>query len=169
MTTESYTTSFHSEDEVSGGTEVRFTHRRLIPLTECFEARSGRQEALHLRPGPPLSGGYAGAKATQRFMAGYAQTESLRSGLQISFATVLPSITPLTGVGRPAVRAYAKRNGVSEEQYMEQMGEPLTPQVAGEAIVDLVRKDQATLAAGYFLTGVGLTELPAERDGKGRT
>jgi hypothetical protein len=34
MTTESYTTSFHSEDEVSGGTEVRFTHRRLIPLTE---------------------------------------------------------------------------------------------------------------------------------------
>jgi NAD(P)-dependent dehydrogenase (short-subunit alcohol dehydrogenase family) len=119
--------------------------------------------------GSPLSGGYAGAKATQRFMAGYAQTESLRSGLQISFATVLPSITPLTGVGRPAVRAYAKRNGESEKQYMEHMGEPLTPQVAGAAIVDLVREDQTTLAAGYLLTGVGLTELPVERDGKRRT
>ena len=118
--------------------------------------------------GSPLSGGYAGAKATQRFMAGYAQTESLRSGLQISFATVLPGLTPLTGVGQPAVRAYAKRNGVSEEQYMEMMGEPLTPPVAGAAIVDLVRKDQTTLTAGYLLTSHGLSELPAERDGKGR-
>ena len=49
------------------------------------------------------------------------------------------------------------------------MGDPLTPQVAGAAIVDLVRKDQTTLAAGYLLTGVGLTELPVEHDGKRRT
>jgi hypothetical protein len=41
MTTESYATSFHSEHEVSGGTEVRFTHRRLIPLIECVETCSG--------------------------------------------------------------------------------------------------------------------------------
>ena len=30
--------------------------------------------------GSPLSGGYAGAKATQRFMTGYAQDESQRRG-----------------------------------------------------------------------------------------
>jgi NAD(P)-dependent dehydrogenase (short-subunit alcohol dehydrogenase family) len=111
--------------------------------------------------GSPLSGGYAGAKATQRLIASYAQSETLRAGLQISFMTVLPSITPLTSVGRPAVRAYARRNGQSEEQYMEGMGEPLTPEVAGAAIVDLVRGGQAALAPGYLLTGVGLSELPA--------
>src|ERR1051326_1605601 len=39
--------------------------------------------------GSPLSGGYAGAKATQRFITGYAQDEAVRAGLGISFATVL--------------------------------------------------------------------------------
>src|SRR5579859_5545922 len=45
--------------------------------------------------GSPLSGGYAGAKATQRFITGYAQDEAARAGLGISFATVLPQFAPL--------------------------------------------------------------------------
>src|SRR5260370_19630514 len=61
--------------------------------------------------GSPLSGGYAGAKATQRFITGYAQDEAARAGLGISFATVLPQFAPLTSVGRPAVQAYAGRAG----------------------------------------------------------
>src|SRR6266705_3126369 len=40
--------------------------------------------------GSPLSGGYAGAKATQRFITAYAQDEAKRSGLDITFAAVLP-------------------------------------------------------------------------------
>src|SRR5882672_9942222 len=56
--------------------------------------------------GSPLSGGYAGAKATQRFITGYAQDEANRAGLGITFTTVLPRFAPLTGVGRPAVQAY---------------------------------------------------------------
>src|SRR5438067_1312922 len=35
--------------------------------------------------GSPLSGGYAGAKATQRFITGYAQDEAQRAGLGITF------------------------------------------------------------------------------------
>jgi NAD(P)-dependent dehydrogenase (short-subunit alcohol dehydrogenase family) len=62
--------------------------------------------------GSPLSGGYAGAKATQRFISAYAQEEARRAGLDITFTAVLPRITPLTDLGRPAVQAYAARAGV---------------------------------------------------------
>lgn len=57
--------------------------------------------------GSPLSGGYAGAKATQRFITAYTQDEANRAGLGISFTALLPRITPLTDLGRPAVQAYA--------------------------------------------------------------
>ena len=57
--------------------------------------------------GSPLSGGYAGAKATQRFITGYAQDEAKRAGLDIIFTAVLPRFAPLTDVGRSAVQAYA--------------------------------------------------------------
>src|SRR5262245_62237473 len=50
--------------------------------------------------GSPLSGGYAGAKATERFITGYAQDEAQRTGLGITFSAVLPRITPLTDLGR---------------------------------------------------------------------
>jgi NAD(P)-dependent dehydrogenase (short-subunit alcohol dehydrogenase family) len=110
--------------------------------------------------GSPLSGGYAGAKATQRFVTGYAQDEATRAGLGITFTAVLPRITPLTDLGRPAVRAYAARSGQSEEEYLRQIGEPLTPEAAGAAIVDLLRADATTIAPAYLLTGAGLQKLP---------
>jgi NAD(P)-dependent dehydrogenase (short-subunit alcohol dehydrogenase family) len=110
--------------------------------------------------GSPLSGGYAGAKATQRFITGYAQDEAKRAGLGITFTAVLPRLTPLTDLGRPAVRAYAARSGQSEEEYLAQLGEPLTPEVAGAALVELVRADAPTVAPGYLLTGAGLQKLP---------
>jgi NAD(P)-dependent dehydrogenase (short-subunit alcohol dehydrogenase family) len=61
--------------------------------------------------GSPLSGGYAGAKATQRFITAYAREEPTRGGLGINFVSVLPRITPATELGRPAVQAYAARAG----------------------------------------------------------
>jgi NAD(P)-dependent dehydrogenase (short-subunit alcohol dehydrogenase family) len=110
--------------------------------------------------GSPLSGGYAGAKATQRFITGYAQDEANRAGLDITFTAVLPRLTPLTDLGQPAVQAYARRSGKTEEEYLEQFGEPLTPQVAGAALVELGLGNRAVLAPGYLLTGAGIKELP---------
>jgi NAD(P)-dependent dehydrogenase (short-subunit alcohol dehydrogenase family) len=110
--------------------------------------------------GSPLSGGYAGAKATQRFIAGYAQDEANRAALDITFTAVLPRFAPMTGVGRPAVRAYAAATGQSVEEYLEQRDPPLTPEIAGAAIGDLVCADAATIAAAYVLTGGGLQMLP---------
>ena len=45
--------------------------------------------------GSPVSGGYAGSKATQRFIAEYAQEESRRAGLNITVTAVMPRMTPL--------------------------------------------------------------------------
>jgi NAD(P)-dependent dehydrogenase (short-subunit alcohol dehydrogenase family) len=109
--------------------------------------------------GSPLSGGYAGAKATQRFITGYAQDEANRADLGITFTALMPRITPLTDLGRPAVRAYAARGGQSEEEYVKQLGELLSPQVAGAAVVELVQADTAAVAAGYLLTGAGLQKI----------
>ncbi|HEV2981654.1 MAG TPA: SDR family oxidoreductase [Solirubrobacteraceae bacterium] len=111
--------------------------------------------------GSPLSGGYAGAKATQRFVTEYAQREAERSSLGITFTALFPRITPLTELGRPAVQAYAARSGQSEAEYLRQFGAPLTPEIAGAAVVELVRKDTAAIAPGYLLTGAGLQDLPS--------
>jgi 3-oxoacyl-[acyl-carrier protein] reductase len=110
--------------------------------------------------GSPLSGGYAGAKATQRFVTGYAQEEATRAGLGITFTAVLPGFAPVTGVGGPAVRAYAARAGQSLEEYLAQLGPRLTPQIAGSALVELVQADAASVAPEYLLTAAGLEPLP---------
>jgi NAD(P)-dependent dehydrogenase (short-subunit alcohol dehydrogenase family) len=110
--------------------------------------------------GSPASGGYAGAKATQRFIAGYAQDEARRAGLDITVTAVMPRMTPYGDVGRRGVRAYAARTGQTEEAYLKQLGELLTPELAGAVLVDLVRADPATAAPGYVLTGAGLQQLP---------
>jgi NAD(P)-dependent dehydrogenase (short-subunit alcohol dehydrogenase family) len=109
--------------------------------------------------GSPASGGYAGAKATQRFIASYADGESKRLGLGITVNAVLPKMTPHGEVGRSGIEAYAARNGVSEEAYIENLGEPLTPAIAGSALVDLFATDPTTTAPAYMLTAAGLAAL----------
>jgi NAD(P)-dependent dehydrogenase (short-subunit alcohol dehydrogenase family) len=109
--------------------------------------------------GSPGSGGYAGAKATQRFIAAYADGESRRLGLGITVNAVLPKMTPFGEVGKRGIEAYAARDGVSEEDYVQKLGEPLTPEVAGSAIVELVEADPATTSAAYMLTAAGLRPL----------
>lgn len=110
--------------------------------------------------GSPLSGGYAGAKATQRFITGYAQDEANRAALDLTFIAVLPRFAPMTGVGRPAVRAYAAQAGQTVEDYLRQRDPLLTPEIAGAAVVDLVRADATTTAPAYVLDGGGLQTLP---------
>jgi hypothetical protein len=51
------------------------------------------------------------------------------------------------------------RNGQTENEYVQQFGEPLTPEVAGAALVELVRADPATIASDYLLTAAGLQKL----------
>jgi NAD(P)-dependent dehydrogenase (short-subunit alcohol dehydrogenase family) len=154
-TWETFSANWHSDVRIAFHWLREALLKPLRPGTRVVVVSSGA--ALN---GSPLSGGYAGAKATQRFITGYAQDEADRAGLGLTFTAVLPKLTPLTDLGRPAVLAYAARAGQSEQEYLRQMGEPLTPEGAGSAVVELLRADAATLAPGYLLTGDGLRPLP---------
>ena len=108
--------------------------------------------------GSPLSGGYAGAKATIGFITAYAAAESERSALGIRFISVLPQLTPATDLGAAGAAAYAARQGTGIAAFLTALGPALTPEQAGKAI--------AGLAAGpgdqesYLLTAAGLGPVP---------
>jgi NAD(P)-dependent dehydrogenase (short-subunit alcohol dehydrogenase family) len=106
--------------------------------------------------GSPLSGGYAGAKATIRFITGYAADESARAGLGIRFISVLPKLTPATDLGSMAVAAYARRDGLDLGEYLARLGPGVTPEEVGKATVDLVTSAEREPGA-YLLTPAGLT------------
>jgi NAD(P)-dependent dehydrogenase (short-subunit alcohol dehydrogenase family) len=108
--------------------------------------------------GSPLSGGYAGAKATIRFLTAYAADESERAGLGIRFTAVLPQLTPATGLGAAAVAAYAARAGMDVEAYLKDRGPALTPEQAGAAIAALI-EDPGHDQRAYLLTAAGLRPL----------
>jgi NADP-dependent 3-hydroxy acid dehydrogenase YdfG len=108
--------------------------------------------------GSPLSGGYAGSKATIRFITSYAAAESERGGLGIRFISVLPQLTPATALGGAAVAAYAAREGMDVAAYLERSGPALTPGQAGEAFVALA-SDPGHAAGPYLLTAGGLSPV----------
>ncbi len=126
----------------------------LTPGSEVVVVSSGA--ALQ---GSPLSGGYAGAKVTLRFMAQYAAEESRRRDLGIRITALLPRLTPATSLGRPAVAAYARRAGIPEDEYLAQLGAPLTSEGAGAALVELLTDPALAGHEAFLLSGAGLTPL----------
>ncbi len=155
QTWESFSVNWHADVQIAFHWLGAALRMPLRPGSRVIVISSGA--ALQ---GSPLSGGYAGAKATERFITAYAQDEARRAGLEITFTTVLPRLTPLTDLGRPAVRAYAERNGQSEADYLQRFGEPLTPEAAGVAVRELLQANPADAAPDYLLTGAGLGPLP---------
>jgi NAD(P)-dependent dehydrogenase (short-subunit alcohol dehydrogenase family) len=101
--------------------------------------------------GSPLSGGYAGAKATVRLITGYA------GGLGLQTTTVLPLITPGTAVGETAIEAYGVSAGLSPEEFRAGLTSYASPEVAGQAIVALA--DAPSLEPVYLLDASGLHAL----------
>ena len=95
----------------------------LRPGSEVVIVSSGAAIA-----GSPLSGGYAGAKRTQWFLAGYFQKVSDAKDLGIRFRVVLPKrIVGETDLGRAAAEGYSARQGITVERYLEGFGTPMGP------------------------------------------
>ncbi|SFW70237.1 SDR family oxidoreductase [Amycolatopsis australiensis] len=105
--------------------------------------------------GSPLSGGYASAKAAIRYLRAYGAEESERAGLGLRFATLLPQLTPVTGLGTAGVEGYAARTGVDRDTFVRNMEPVLTPEQVAKAVLDIVTGD----AAEYQVSGTGLRTL----------
>jgi NAD(P)-dependent dehydrogenase (short-subunit alcohol dehydrogenase family) len=108
--------------------------------------------------GSPLSGGYAGSKATVKFISAYAHDESARRDLGIRFVSVLPQLTPTTDLGAEYVHAYASRAGMTERQYLDQLGSPLTPGSVGSSVL-AIATDPSRHGPAYRLSSVGLEPI----------
>ena len=101
----------------------------------------------------------AQAQASQSLPQSGSRSPS-RAGLGIIVTAVMPRMTPYGDVGRRGVRAYSARSDQTEETYLKQLGELLTPAMAGFALVDIVQADPATTAPEYLLSAAGLQKLP---------
>jgi NAD(P)-dependent dehydrogenase (short-subunit alcohol dehydrogenase family) len=108
--------------------------------------------------GSPLSGGYAGAKATVRFITGYAAEESDRAGLGIAFVSVLPRLTPVTDLGADAVAAYAERQGLDVDAFVQAGGPVLSAEQVAKSVLEIAGGVPGHHGA-YLLTSSGLSAL----------
>jgi hypothetical protein len=110
--------------------------------------------------GSPLSGGYAGAKRTQWFLAHYLQQEANALNRHIRFVALIPKqISGSTELGQAAVAAYAAQQGISEQTFLQRFGPPLTPDLMGCGVVDLITSPAYRDGVAFGISGSGLASL----------
>jgi NAD(P)-dependent dehydrogenase (short-subunit alcohol dehydrogenase family) len=111
--------------------------------------------------GSPISGGYAGSKRTQMFIANYSQKESGRLQLGIRFIALAPSmIMPDTSLGRFAVEGYAKYLGVPVKDFVGGMKGAQTTDDVANAIIELVSYPAARTGSIFTVSHEGLATVP---------
>ena len=108
--------------------------------------------------GSPLTGGYAGAKATVRFISAYASTEAKARSLGLRFIAILAQLTPATNLGAAQVAAYAERAGLHPALVVDQLAGMLTTELVDKTVTEIV-SDDAYSADAYALTAAGLDPL----------
>ena len=107
--------------------------------------------------GSPISGGYAGAKRMQMFLARYAQAESDRRELGIRFVTLVPTrIMPETDLGQAAVNGYASYLGVPAEGFLANMGPRQSPADVAQAVLDMAVRPPASANSVFTVSADGV-------------
>jgi NAD(P)-dependent dehydrogenase (short-subunit alcohol dehydrogenase family) len=110
--------------------------------------------------GSPLSGGYAGAKRTQMFLADYAQKESARLQLGLQFLALTPgNIMPETELGKAAIEAYASSLGLSPIAFITNMGAKVTTEDIAHAVVTLASDPQERAGKTTLVSASGIKVL----------
>jgi len=111
--------------------------------------------------GSPLSGGYAGAKRTQIFIANYSQKESDRLGLGLRFMAIAPFIVPDTDLGKHAIAGYSRYIGISATDFIQGMVAPPTSCIVATAVIELVLNPDRSLGDVFIVSGKGLEAVAA--------
>lgn len=108
--------------------------------------------------GSPFSGGYAGAKRMQWWLADYAQRVSTERDLGVRFSTVVPEqLVTGTTIGITAATAYGAMAGMTAEAFMQQRYEvQLDVDMVASAIVKALEGE----ASSVGVKGTGLRALP---------
>lgn len=110
--------------------------------------------------GSPISGGYAGAKRMQMFMAEYAQEESDRHRLGLRFLSIVPRyMMANTVIGKNASEAYAKYRGITAEQFLARFDYPQTTADVANALITLLTEEPAREGVVFTVDGRGITEI----------
>ncbi|HEX3457119.1 MAG TPA: SDR family oxidoreductase [Candidatus Baltobacteraceae bacterium] len=111
--------------------------------------------------GSPLSGGYAGAKRMQWFMAEYAQEVSDAKKVGIRFVAVVPQqLIEGTEIGATAAATYGAAQGLSAAEFFKHRWKvPLDAEKVGAAIVDALRGDLVDGVVAIGVTGEGVEPL----------
>ena len=107
--------------------------------------------------GSPLSGGYAGAKRMQMFLANYAQKESDRLHLGLRFLALVPGgIIPTTDLGKEAVEAYAASLGMSTADFIENRAMKPTAEDVANAVVECASNPQERAGKAFLVSEAGV-------------
>lgn len=107
--------------------------------------------------GSPISGGYAGAKRMQMFMANYCQKESDRLGLGIRFVALAPlRIMPETELGRNAVQGYARYLGIPPADFVNGMTDRQTASDVADAVVTIATAGVGSRDNVYTVSAQGV-------------
>ena len=110
--------------------------------------------------GSVASGGYAGAKRTQWFLSEYFQRESDALRLGIRFVAVLPKqIFGATELGHQASSGYARRLGISKEEFLQRFEPALTPDGFGDGVVSILLDEAHEEGLGFGINGSGIEKL----------
>ncbi len=110
--------------------------------------------------GSPASGGYAGAKRMQWFLAGYAQKVSDARKLGIRVLAVLPKqLIEGTIIAARAAATYGAVNGTSAEAYMKRWDVPLDVDKVAAAILRALDGDVPPGVNAVAVTGAGVEPL----------
>src|SRR5262245_13118638 len=110
--------------------------------------------------GSPNSGGYAGAKRTQIFMANYSQKESDRLGLGLRFVALAPRMMPDTELGKHAVAGYSRYLGISAADFIQSMASPPTSFDVATAVIELATYPDQSKGKVFVVSGKGLEPVP---------
>ena len=106
--------------------------------------------------GSPNSGGYAGAKRTQIFVANYSQKESDRLGLGLRFITLAPRIMPDTELGKHAVSGYSRYLGISAADFVQSMDSPPTSSDVATAVIASLTNPDESKGKVFIVSGKGV-------------